>query len=594
MKSDTARLADLDIFRALAPDDRTRFIGQLELNAVPGGEKLLRQGESADSFHIVVSGRFAVIRNGGAPLALIGRGEPVGEIAFFTGGTRTADVTATRDSEVLTLSRAHFDALAEANPALWRSVVMALATRLETATAIHAPPPAPPAQPRTVVIAPAGGGAMPEGFAAALAIAVSAHGMMGRLLDEPAVRQAMEGAPLDAPETNRWLAAQEADHDLLLFAIGRDADDWARKAVRQADASVLVGGGDPAQTSAVETLIAERLRPADIHLAVTEGQPSQWLEGRTVGAHHRAEGSAGIAALARFLSGTARGLVLGGGGALCGAHVGVAFALREAGVGFESYGGTSAGAAVGAALAMEMPRAEIIERCKDIFLTNKSLRRWTIPRYGLVDPETVDRLVRTHYGEGQVEDMRHPFFAMATDLADSAAHVMDRGPLWQAMRATCSIPVLLPPIIDAEGRILVDGGILDNLPVDRMRARKRGPNIAVVLGPTRWRRANFRYSDYPSRRALLAETVTPWKKRQRLKAPRATQVLTRSILLASDAEAQDALCRAEVVFQPPLPKGMGIMAWHRFEAHEQDSYDWARAEIDRRLKEDPEVLADFL
>lgn len=589
MKPDFARLEDLDIIRALDAGDRARFMKRLTLQAVQGGEYLLRQGDPANTFHLVTSGRFAVSLGGGPPLAMIGRGEPVGEIAFFTGGVRTADVSATRDSEVLTLTRADFDALASDHPLLWRSVVTALAARLERATAAYTAVPE-PAIPRTVVVASAGDGPFPTGFAVRLAASAKVLGSKVRILDDEIRRAVLGDVPLDVPETNRWLAREEAANDLLVFA-ARSDDGWARKAIRQADAAVLIASGNPDASNPVEALIADHLRPSDIRLVIPEGRASAWLAAREVGAHHLGDDTDSVA---RFLTGQARGLVLGGGGALCGAHLAVAFALHEAGARFEAFGGTSAGAAICAALAMDMPRAEIIERCKDIFLTNRSLKRWTVPRYGLVDPEVVDRMVRKHYGEGTVEDMPRPFFAMTTDLADATAHVLDRGPLWQAIRASCSIPVLLPPIIDPEGRILVDGGIVDNLPVGEMRARKRGPNVAVVLGPSKWRRASFRYSDFPDRRTLLAQAALPWRKRKRLAAPTVAQVLTRTMMLASDAETQAALSQAELVFAPPLPKGMGILDWHRFEAFERESRDWARAEIDRRLKDDPAMLDAFL
>ena len=65
------------------------------------------------------------------------------------------------------------------------------------------------------------------------------------------------------------------------------------------------------------------------------------------------------------------------------------------------------------------------------------------------------------------------------------------------------------------------------------------------------------------------------------------------MLLASVAASADALTRTDLIFIPPLPKGMGITDWHRFEALEQESYDWARREIERRLREEPETFDLF-
>ncbi len=592
MRASVSHLEQLDLFRGLGDGDKADLAARFTYRTVNGGQRLIREGEEARDLYIVVSGRFAVTRGDGPTLAVIGRGEPVGEIAFFNGGRRTADVTAQRDSEILCIERTAFDALADSAPMLWRSAVLALTERLVKATANTVIERVGPAQPRTVVLCPAGDGPLPADFAARLLAALTELGCHAMVLSERILADATGQAPLDSPEANQWLAAREADHDLTLWLAGDSDSPWARKAVRQADAALLVSSGDASRSGALEQLVAERLDPGDIRLAVISGQPSVWRAHRTVGASYRAETPREIAALARFLCGKARGLVLGGGGALGGAHVGVFAALKEAGVSFDSFAGASAGGALGGAMAMGLERAEIVDRCEDIFLTNRALKRWTVPRHGLVDPATVDRMLRHHYGTGMIEDMPYPFLATATDLSDNAMHVMDRGPLWQAIRATCSIPVLLPPFIDAEGRILVDGGITDNLPIDPMRMTKRGPNLAVMLGQSRWRRADFSYDEMPARSDLLLEKLLPWRK-PRIRAPRVGQVMTRTMLLASDGASQDALTRAETVFLPPIPKGMGIIDWKRFRRLEADTYEWAQAEIERRLAKDPTALDAF-
>ena len=592
MQANPSHFDDLDIFIGLGYAEKKALAGRFDYRLVRGGERLIGQGDLANHLHIVLSGRFAVAREGGPPIAIIARGEPVGEIAFFNGGTRTANVTALRDSEVLSIARSDFDDLANAEPMLWRSTVMALANRLVETTDLHgsdlkeAPPP------RTLILCPAGDAPVSQDFAFELVRAMEELGTKAALLDENTARSGSGGAALNSPEMNRWLAVQEAAHDLVVWFAPNEATEWAEKAIRQADAALLVGAENPSSLGPIEKLVFERLAPSDIRLATLNERTSEWLSHRTIAGHQRAKTEAQVAALARFLCGRARGLVLGGGGALCGAQVALVFAMREAGLDFDSFAGTSAGAAVAAALAMNLDRAEIISSVKDIFMTNKALKRWTVPKFGFIDPTIVDRMLKQHYGTGMLEDLPNPFFAIATDLADNAEHVMERGPLWEAIRASCSVPILLPPMIDSEGRILVDGGITNNLPVDPMRRRKRGPNAAIMLGQSRWRRAEYRYDDYPSRGELLREKIS-FRKRGRLKAPRIGQILTRSMLLASDAASADALTRTEAVFIPPLPKGMGITDWHRFEALERDSYDWAQREIERRLNDDPSAFDLF-
>ena len=106
-------LSQIEVFEELSAAERMQLEHRLSSMTVPRGTLLIREGEEADALYIVVSGRFAVIRDGEASIiAEIGVGQPIGEIAFFGGGRRTANVRAQRDSIVLVLTRADFAELA--------------------------------------------------------------------------------------------------------------------------------------------------------------------------------------------------------------------------------------------------------------------------------------------------------------------------------------------------------------------------------------------------------------------------------------------------------------------------------------------------
>ena len=96
--------------RDLEDAERARLAAELETLNLKRGDVLVRQGETADALYIVVTGRFVVTLDGRRePVAELGPGQPVGEIAFLAGGVRTATVTALRDSLVLRLGRAEFE-----------------------------------------------------------------------------------------------------------------------------------------------------------------------------------------------------------------------------------------------------------------------------------------------------------------------------------------------------------------------------------------------------------------------------------------------------------------------------------------------------
>ena len=134
-----AGLPAVGIFSELSADERAALMAELETRALKRGDVLVRQGDAADALYIVISGRFAVTLEGRRdPLTEIGPEQPIGEIAFLTGGTRTATVSAMRDSLVLRLGRNEFERISAKCPGIWRTLTTALSQRLAATTA-HEP-----------------------------------------------------------------------------------------------------------------------------------------------------------------------------------------------------------------------------------------------------------------------------------------------------------------------------------------------------------------------------------------------------------------------------------------------------------------------
>ncbi len=83
------------------------------------------------------------------------------------------------------------------------------------------------------------------------------------------------------------------------------------------------------------------------------------------------------------------------------------------------------------------------------------------------------------FGEVRIEDMPLPFFCVSTNLSRGELYVHRQGKLWEAVRASGSIPGLLPPMFTDDGSMLVDGSLIDNVPVKTMRELKAGPNVVL-------------------------------------------------------------------------------------------------------------------
>jgi len=172
------------------------------------------------------------------------------------------------------------------------------------------------------------------------------------------------------------------------------------------------------------------------------------------------------------------GLTLSGGGAYGAAHVGVLQELEERGIRPGIVTGTSSGALVAAAYAAEVP-LEAIERAALGFRWSSIARMTLTPRLGLLDSGALTDAIHRTLGEDPlIEDLPHTFAAVATDLKTRQAVVIDEGPLNVALRATIAVPGLLPPVRRG-GQVLMDGGMVDNVPV--AATRQLGATTIIVV-----------------------------------------------------------------------------------------------------------------
>lgn len=170
-------------------------------------------------------------------------------------------------------------------------------------------------------------------------------------------------------------------------------------------------------------------------------------------------------------------LALGSGGARGLAHIGVLQELQAHGIRVEAVAGTSIGAVIGGFfVAGKLNEAESIYR--DMSL-NDVIRKFdpVFPSAGLIDGRKMIRIVKDLVGEAGVSDFEIPFYPVATELDTGRTVVLDGCLLWEAIRASISIPGLFTPY-EVDGRWLVDGGLTNPVPVDILK--KNHPDIPVL------------------------------------------------------------------------------------------------------------------
>ncbi len=172
------------------------------------------------------------------------------------------------------------------------------------------------------------------------------------------------------------------------------------------------------------------------------------------------------------------GIALGGGGAKGFAHIGVLKVLAQAGIEFDVVSGTSIGALVGAAYA-----AGGLEKLEEIWtkITLKDIPLLlgpTWPRQGLFSGRKVLKLFNEIIEEENIEDLKKPFVAVCVDLKNEEIVAFTKGNVYNAVRASIAIPAVFTPVV-SEDKFLVDGGVLEPVPVEA--ARHLGADFIVAV-----------------------------------------------------------------------------------------------------------------
>ena len=152
--------------------------------------------------------------------------------------------------------------------------------------------------------------------------------------------------------------------------------------------------------------------------------------------------------------------------------------LEDDGIEVDRYGGCSMGSLIAAMAAAGWSPQTIRDRCHDELVRRSPFNDYTIPRVALIRSRKAGRMLDRLFGGLTIEELAKPLFTVSADLLSSRLVIHRQGSVIEAVGASMSIPGLAPPLPHG-GRLLVDGGVLNNLPVDAMADAAEGPIVAV-------------------------------------------------------------------------------------------------------------------
>jgi predicted acylesterase/phospholipase RssA len=274
-----------------------------------------------------------------------------------------------------------------------------------------------------------------------------------------------------------------------------------------------------------------------------------WLRPRRVAWHQhlRLDRPEDLERLARSLAGRALGLVLGGGGARAFGHLGVLRALSEARVPVDVVGGTSMGGLLASLVAMDLSHDECRAALRRAFVDTHPTRDVTLPLFAMLRGSHARRMAERTYGSRQIEDTWLRMFTVSTNLTRGEQVVHKHGSLSQAVLATIALPGVLPPVL-AGGELLVDGGVLNNLPTDVMRQLDSGFTMAVEVGALS--HAGASGDTLPSAWQVLAGHLR--RSQTQARAPLVGEILLRSATLSSHHTLERNAREADFYLQLPV------------------------------------------
>lgn len=550
-----------DLLGELSAHARSQVRRLAEHLVLPAGEKLFEAGDHGNALYIVVAGSLGVYvpGPGGALrlIALVRPGETVGEMSLISGLQRSATVIAIRDTEMLRLSKGKFDRLVGSHPKLAQGLNKLLVHRLRQVSggkATHI-------EPKAMAFLPATPGDDALSFAHGLADGMRAVGKTVRIITDS-----------DISKSSKWFSKVEAENDFLFMCAEKEHSGWWALCTRQADRVMIVANaGDPRASVLPPELLQQRsdhqlLDLVLIHPAETKmpAGTSAWRARLPVNRHfHIRQGNDGdLQRMIRLISGHSVSIVLSGGGARAYAHVGVIKAFHEAGIPIDFIGGTSMGAIIGACLASGWNMQELEDNVRKAFVDSNPLADYTLPLVSLVGGKIVVKRLRAYLGDVEIPDLWLPYFCVSSNLTNGEINVHENGDLVDALLASIALPGVLPPQITKHG-VLADGGILNNLPVDVMRGRHRGPIAAVDVA------RDHALSPEDLNREIHAPVF------RRFFRPPIVSILMRAGTISHEENNRQRSEIADIVLQPPLGN-VDIRDWKAFDATVQQGYDYGQ------------------
>ena len=569
----------------------------IEWLQIPGGTKLIQQGDPSDDMFFLVHGRLTAMLEptSGDTMRLgdVYQGQSVGEIGVFSNEKRSASVYANRDSIVIKISKDSLQKLMSLFPDLMMNVLQTVIKRATNQYTQHTKPPLI----KNVVLISKTRTSSIEYFVGQLVQYLGKVGACTLLNKENLQRlTGVSYQDLKSKDPLIHIKMQQAIENLeqqnlyLILWASEDEEEWLDKAVRQADVFYIIKERkDPTELTKTESHIFNEdsyFKFKEKHLVVIHQDGSRKPEGtskmlahRNVDLHHhvRLNFDQDIQRVARHISGNSVGIAFAGGGAKGLAHIGVIKELYNLSVPIDYFSGTSVGSLGAGIVAMDMPIKEMLEFTKELALASPTKRgnMNILPMVSLLKGKDMDNYLEKYYGNWDIEDLWINFSCVSANLTQKSIVEFTRGSLATAIRASISLPGVFPPAVLGND-LLVDGGLMDNLPIQQLEKHNIAKKIVVSLHTTK--EYKLGYTKVPDSLELLKYKLT----KREIKVPSIMTLLMESMVLSSYSKYAEIISKADLHLQPPVGK-IGLMQWHRYKEIIEIGANYTREQLSKDM-----------
>lgn len=564
------------LFGKLNPTDYEQIISIGELENVNIGSFLFKEGDADNALYIVLSGRLRVVKdleNNPKIVGDVAAGSAVGEFAFFTKEKRSASVYAIRKSEILKITEEAYERIVTIIPKIAYELPGIILERMQQQQGAGRLG----AAPKNIALLKLQHDFNTEGLFPDIQKAFQDIGLVSDFFSEQITLH---------KEQNVFFEKIENSYSINLIECSKHNQEWAYQCMLYCDLVVVVSdfhaNSDLYELENHLNLYQSPLTRRILLLVHQENaqqinNTESWLRNRKLDLHlHvRENNPRDLRRFCRIVANRAVGLTLGGGGAKGAAHVGAVKALMEAGLEFDFVGGTSAGALYGMGMTISDFNFEtVFDFCQLGVEKRVTSRDYQFPFLSLMSGKNMRSFLQSMLGNAHLEDFFVSTFCVSTNYSNATSDMHNTGLARKKVEGSIAIPGIFPPVLIA-GNLHIDGGVLDNLPIQAMLTKPVQHVVAISLSPQSSN--TLELNEVPSAWALF---LNIFKRKNKINMPKLPSILINSLTLNNARKGDTITNHVDLYLEIDL-KEYGLLDWAKWKEIADKGYQFTKSYLQK-------------